>query len=143
MHDVGALAAVDQHWRVRHRGADDRSGGMRLAHSGDVLADRTHLGEALFGAVFFGGMISLSGIVMTATAAFDGYPRLDFSNAIGGIAAQTAALGAADLAYRRANLEHAAASLSNMLFAVVLLGKVTVGKPTLISISASFQLNPR
>ena len=96
-------------------------GGVRLARSGDVLADRTHLGEALFGAVFFGGMISLSGIVMTATAAFDGYPRLGFSNAIGGIAAQTAALGAADLAYRRANLEHAAASLSNMLFAVVLI----------------------
>ena len=96
-------------------------GGVWLARSGDVLADRTHLGEALFGAVFFGGMISLSGIVMTATAAFDGYPRLGFSNAIGGIAAQTAALGAADLAYRRANLEHAAASLPNMLFAVVLI----------------------
>lgn len=95
-------------------------GGVRLARSGDILADRTRLGEALFGAVFFGGMISLSGIVMTATAAFDGYPRLGFSNAIGGIAAQTAALGAADLAYRRANLEHASASLSNMLFAVVL-----------------------
>jgi cation:H+ antiporter len=96
-------------------------GGIRLTRAGDILADRTHLGEALFGAVFFGGMISLSGIVMTATAAFDGYPRLGFANAIGGIAAQTAALGAADLAYRRANLEHAAASLSNMLFAVVLL----------------------
>lgn len=48
-------------------------------------------------------------------------PRLGFSNALGGIAAQTAALGAADLVYRRANLEHAAASLSNMLFAVVLI----------------------
>ena len=46
-------------------------GGVRLARSGDVLADRTRLGEAFFGAVFFGGMISLSGIVMTATAAFD------------------------------------------------------------------------
>jgi cation:H+ antiporter len=96
-------------------------GGIRLTRSGDVLADRTRLGEALFGAVFFGGMISLSGIVMTATAAFDGHPRLGFSNAMGGIAAQTAALGAADLAYRRANLEHAAASLSNMLFAVMLI----------------------
>lgn len=96
-------------------------GGVRLTRSGDVLADRTRLGEAFFGAVFFGGIISLSGIVMTATAAFDGYPRLGFSNAIGGIAAQTAALGAADLAYRRANLEHAAASLSNVLFAVMLI----------------------
>ena len=96
-------------------------GGARLASSGDVLADRTGLGEAFFGAVFFGGIISLSGIVMTATATFGDYPRLGFSNAIGGIAAQTAALGAADLAYRRANLEHAAASLPNMLFAVMLI----------------------
>jgi cation:H+ antiporter len=62
-------------------------GGIRLASSGDVLADRTRLGEALFGAVFFGAIISLSGIVMTAAAAFDGYPRLGYSNALGGIAA--------------------------------------------------------
>ena len=27
-------------------------GGVRLANSGDVLADRTRLGEAFFGAVF-------------------------------------------------------------------------------------------
>ena len=101
-------------------------GGIRLTRTGDLLADRTGLGEAFFGAIFFGGIISISGIVMTATAAFDGYPRMGFANAVGGIAAQTAALGAADIAYRRANLEHASASLSNMLFAVVLVALLTL-----------------
>lgn len=96
-------------------------GGVNLSNLGDVLADRLGLGEALFGAVFFGAVISLSGIVMTATAAVGGYPTLAFDNAIGGVAAQTLALGVADATYRRANLEHAAASLPNMLFATLLL----------------------
>lgn len=101
-------------------------GGIRLADLGDVLADRLGLGEALFGAVFFGAVISLSGIVMTATAGAQGHAGLAFSNAIGGVAAQTVALGIADASYRRANLEHAAASLPNMLFAVVLVLLLTV-----------------
>ena len=37
------------------------------------------------------------------------------SNSLGGIAAQTTFLALADLTYRRANLEHAAASLPNLL----------------------------
>jgi cation:H+ antiporter len=37
------------------------------------------------------------------------------SNAVGGIAAQTAFLALADMAHRRANLEHAAASIENLL----------------------------
>lgn len=94
--------------------------GVRLARSGDELADRTGLGEALFGSVFFGGMISLSGIVMTATAGASGHPALAYSNAVGGIAAQLLAIGVADIAYRRANLEHAAASLQNAVFSVLL-----------------------
>lgn len=101
-------------------------GGVRMSQLGDVLADRTKIGEAIFGAVFFGAMISLSGIVMTATAAADGFPRLAFSNAIGGVAAQTAALGVADLAYRHANLEHAAASVPNMLFAALLVALLSL-----------------
>lgn len=96
-------------------------GGVRFTRTADLLADRTGVGEAFFGGVFFGGIISISGIVITATAAWDGYPRMGYANAIGGIAAQTAALGAADIAYRKANLEHASASLSNMLFAAVLI----------------------
>lgn len=96
-------------------------GAVRLAALGDQLADRTGWGEALFGAVFFGIATSLSGIVMTATAAATGQPELGYSNAVGGIAAQTTALAAADAFYRRSNLEHAAASLSNVLFGCLLI----------------------
>ncbi|WP_212615857.1 sodium:calcium antiporter [Streptomyces zhaozhouensis] len=97
-------------------------GSVRLATLGDVLADRTGQGEALFGAVFFGLVASMSGIVMTAVSAADGHPDLAYSNAVGGIAAQTLAVVAADAAYRRVNLEHAAASLANLLFGCLLIG---------------------
>jgi cation:H+ antiporter len=97
-------------------------GAIRLSALGDRLADRTGWGEALFGAVLFGAITSLSGIIMTATAAADGRPGLAYSNAVGGIAAQTAALAVADLFLRRVNLEHAAASLSNIFFGTLLVG---------------------
>ncbi|MEW1788607.1 cation transporter [Streptomyces albidoflavus] len=95
---------------------------VRLAGVGDTLADRTGWGEAVFGAVLFGLVTSLSGIVMTTVAAVDGEPRLAYGNAVGGIAAQTLAVVAADAFHRRANLEHAAASLQNLLFGVLLAG---------------------
>jgi cation:H+ antiporter len=107
-------------------------GSMRLAMLGDVLADRLKIGEALFGAVIFGGVTSLSGIVMTGAAAHDGHAGLAYSNAIGGIAAQTAALPIADAFYRRANLEHAAASLPNLMFGLLLAAMLT------IAVAASF-----
>lgn len=95
-------------------------GGIRLARVGDLLADRTGWGEALFGALFFGAIISASGIVMSAASAIAGHAQLAYTSAVGGIAAQTVALVVADVFHRGANLEHAAASLQNMLFAVLL-----------------------
>jgi cation:H+ antiporter len=89
--------------------------GTRLTRVADTLADVTGLGEALFGAVLLGGSTSLSGIVTSVTAAWNGYPELAVSNAVGGIAAQTAFLAIADISYRRANLEHAAASVENLV----------------------------
>ncbi|CAL9608019.1 sodium:calcium antiporter [Streptomyces atacamensis] len=94
---------------------------VRLAALGDALADRTGWGEALFGAVFFGLITSLSGIVMTAVSAAGGQPALAYGNAVGGIAAQTLAVVVADASYRRVNLEHAAASLPNVLFGCLLI----------------------
>ncbi|RKN09292.1 sodium:calcium antiporter [Streptomyces radicis] len=96
-------------------------GSVRLAVLGDRLADRTGWGEALFGAVFFGVVTSLSGIVMTAATALADQPQLAYGNAVGGIAAQTLAIAVADAFHRRANLEHAAASLSNVLFGCLLI----------------------
>ncbi len=89
--------------------------GTRLTGVADALADRTGLGEALVGAVLLGASTSLSGIVTSVTAAAAGNAELAVSNAVGGIAAQTVFLSVADVFYRRANLEHAAASPANLL----------------------------
>lgn len=95
--------------------------GTRLSRLADRLADLTGLGEAIFGAVLLGGTTSLPGIVASVTAAAGGYAEMAVSNAIGGIAAQTMFLALADLVYRKANLEHAAASVENMLQGALLL----------------------
>lgn len=88
--------------------------GWRVVGLADRLADRTGLGEALFGALFLGGATSLAGLVVSFSSAWHGYPTLAVSNCLGGIAAQTAFLALADMAYRRANLEHAAASAESL-----------------------------
>lgn len=92
----------------------------------DRLADRTGLGEALVGGVLLGAATSLSGTVVSLTAALDGRASLAFSNGIGGIAAQTAFLALADLIYRKANLEHAAADLANVFQGTVLMLLLTL-----------------
>ncbi|KAA1258660.1 Inner membrane protein YrbG [Rubripirellula obstinata] len=94
--------------------------GSRMTAVADRLADRTGWGEAIVGATLLGAATSLPGITASVTAAVDGKPQMALSNAIGGIAAQTMFLAIADLTYRKANLEHAAASLANMLQAVLL-----------------------
>ena len=89
--------------------------GVRASRLADRLADLTGWGEAIVGAIFLGGSTSLPGIVTSVTAAWTGYPELSASNAVGGIAAQTAFLAIADITYRRANLEHAAVSVPNLV----------------------------
>ena len=104
--------------------------GTRLSRLADMLADSTGLGEAFMGAVFLGASTSLPGITASVTAALHGQASLALANAFGGIAVQTAFLAIADLTYRRANLEHAAASLPNMLsgsLLIVLLAAVLLG----------------
>ncbi len=88
-------------------------------------------GEALIGGILLGGISSISGIMTSVTAAWSGHPDLSFSNAIGGIAAQTTFLAIADLTYRRANLEHASASLSNLMQGILLILMLTFALFTL------------
>jgi cation:H+ antiporter len=88
--------------------------GIRITKIADRLADKTGLGEALVGALFLGSITSLPGIITSVSAAANGHPELSISNALGGIAAQTAFLAIADIAYSSANLEHAAASAANL-----------------------------
>jgi len=96
--------------------------GYRLTRLADQLADLSGLGEAVFGAALLGGSTSLPGIIASVSAAAGGYPELAVSNAVGGIAAQTAFLALTDMAYRRSNLEHAAASVENLVNSAMLCG---------------------
>lgn len=117
--------------------------GTYLSRTADQLADITGIGEALIGGVLLGGVTSLSGIVTSVTAAWEGHPELSFSNAVGGIAVQTLFLALADLAYSRANLEHAAASLANLMQGVLLM--MMLGFVTLVMMGPDFswfQLHP-
>ena len=89
--------------------------GSKMARYADELADRTGLGEAITGAILLGASTSIPGITASVVSAIDGFPAMALSNAFGGIAAQTAFLAVADIAYRKVNLEHAAASVENMM----------------------------
>ncbi len=100
--------------------------GWRMAKVADRLADRTGLGEAVIGAVLLGGSTSLADIMASVVAAAENYPELAVSNALGGVAAQTAFLAVVDLTYRRANLEHAAASSATLMQAALLCTLLTI-----------------
>jgi cation:H+ antiporter len=94
--------------------------GVRMTYLARDLAAATGMGEAFTGAVFIGATTSLSGIIASATAAWHGEAGMAVSNSLGGIAAQTLFLVLADMLYRKANLEFAAASVENMMMSVQL-----------------------
>ncbi len=100
--------------------------GVKFTKVVDELADRTGAGEALPGAVLLGAATSMPGLITTITGAAEGDAGFAISNALGGIAAQTTFLVLADLIYRRTNLEHAAASLPNILQAAILIALIGV-----------------
>jgi cation:H+ antiporter len=91
------------------------------------LAKVTGLGEAVMGALFLGARTSLPEIATSVTAAIVGHADLAMSNAIGSVAGQTAFLALADMAYRHANLEHAAASAENLMLAALLTAILLMG----------------
>lgn len=100
--------------------------GSRMTRIADRLADLTGMGEAVFGAALLGASTSLPGSVASIFTAAAGRADLAVSNAVGGIAAQTAFLVVADLAFRRANLEHAAASVPNLINGALLCGMLAL-----------------
>lgn len=100
--------------------------GSRLARQADTLADRTGMGEALFGIVFLAAITSLPDFAATLSAAIDNRPDLAMSNVMGSMAVNLAFLGVADIVYRKANLEHAAASPVNMMLAGLLIALLTL-----------------
>ena len=88
--------------------------GTRMVDTTSEIARRTGIGQAIIGAVFVGIATSLSGTILSFYTAAQNHPQLSVANSVGGIAAQTAFLAVADILLRRANLEHASASLANL-----------------------------
>lgn len=74
------------------------------------------------GALFLGALTSVAEVATSISAALAHHPELAVNNAVGSIVAQTAFIAVADLAYRRANLEHAAAQASNLMLIALFLG---------------------
>lgn len=91
-----------------------------------MLADRTGLGEALFGVLLLAGVTSLPDFAATLDAAIDARPDLAMSNVMGSMAVNLVFLGVADIVYRKANLEHAAASHVNLMLAGLLIVLLTL-----------------
>ena len=112
--------------------------GTQLTRTADRIAAKTAWGEALVGAILLGGVTSLSGVVTSVTAAAGGHAELAFSNAVGGIAAQTVFIAVADIFYRKANLEHASASLASLMQGVLLIG--LLGSVVLTMAAPAFSL---
>ncbi|MBD3671325.1 MAG: sodium:calcium antiporter [Gammaproteobacteria bacterium] len=101
-------------------------GGVLLTLQAEKLAKVTGLGQLLTGAILIGAVTSLAGMVTSVTAAYEGHASLSVSNSLGGIAVQTLFLAVADIFYRRANLEHAAASEANLLQGAILIGLLSL-----------------
>jgi cation:H+ antiporter len=94
--------------------------GTLLTRFADDIADRTGAGEAMTGGILLGAATSLGGTVTSVSTAWAGDTDLAISNAVGGIAAQTAFLAVGDLMLRRVNLEHGAAAIENLFQGVLL-----------------------
>jgi cation:H+ antiporter len=100
--------------------------GVRLSWIADELADRTGMGEIVAGAVFVGAATSLPGAITSISTAIQDAPGVAVGNALGGLTAQTAFIAIADLFYRRANLEHAAATVTGLAQGVLLMALLTI-----------------
>ena len=112
--------------------------GSRLAKLADELADRTGMGEALFGVLLLAGVTSLPDFAATLSAAMDSRPDLAMSNVMSSMAVNLVFLGIADIVYRKANLEHAAASPVNLILAGLLIVLLTLPLLAIVSPSVSF-----
>jgi cation:H+ antiporter len=112
--------------------------GSFLSGLADRLADRTGMGEAMMGMLVLAAATSLPDLAATLSAATAQRPSLAMSNVMGSMAVNLAFLGVADLAYRRANLEHAAASAPNLLQACLLI--VLLALPLLAALTPRIEL---
>jgi cation:H+ antiporter len=85
------------------------------------------------GMLVLAGATSLPDFAATLSAATDGRASLAMGNIMGSMAVNLAFLGIGDLVYRKANLEHAAASAPNMMQGALLIALLAI--PLLSSVA--------
>ena len=112
--------------------------GTWLTRVSDQLADKTGLGEAFVGTLLLAGATSIPDFAATISAAVSDRPRLAMSHLMGSIALNMVFLGAADVVYRKANLEHAAASAANLIQGLLLIALLVL--PLLARAAPSVEL---
>lgn len=108
------------------------------SRAADELADKTGLGEAMIGTLLLAGATSLPDFAATLSAAVDGRPELAMSNIFGSIAVNLAFLGVGDIVYRKANLEHAAASAANLTQAALSIALLAIPLIAMTAPSVTF-----
>ena len=112
--------------------------GTGIVRNVESISRKTGLGDSLSGALLIGIATSLSGTVLSVNAAWQSYTDLAISNALGGIVVQTFFLVIGDMLYRRSNIEHAAASIENMMQSGLLI--LLLGLVLMFSIAPEFTL---
>lgn len=112
--------------------------GTRIVTVVEQISRKTGLGDSLSGALLIGISTSAAGTVLSVGAAWQGQTDLAISNAVGGIVMQTFFLVIGDLAYRRVNIEHAAASLENTMQSALLI--LLLGIALLVSVAPEWTL---
>lgn len=110
--------------------------GAGIVPNVERISRKTGLGDSLSGALLIGIATSLSGTVLSVDAAWQSHTDLAISNALGGIVVQTFFLIIGDVIYRRGNIEHAAASLENMMQAALLILLLSVA--LLVSVAPEY-----
>jgi cation:H+ antiporter len=100
--------------------------GSRFSRVAEELADAMGIGQTIGGMILLGASTSLPGVIISFDTALGGQATLSVSNAVGGIAAQTAFIAIADAAMRRGPLSEEVTMAASLMQLAVLLFLLTL-----------------
>ncbi|WP_135826185.1 sodium:calcium antiporter [Halorussus ruber] len=100
--------------------------GSRFSRVSEELADAIGIGQTIGGMILLGASTSLPGVIISFDTALGGQATLSVSNAVGGIAAQTAFIAIADAAMRRGPLSEEVTMAASLMQLAVLLFLLTL-----------------
>jgi cation:H+ antiporter len=100
--------------------------GSRFSRVAEELADAIGIGQTIGGMILLGASTSLPGVIISFDTALGGQATLSVSNAVGGIAAQTAFIAVADAAMRRGPLSEEVTMAASLMELAVLIFLLTL-----------------